>query len=137
MTTTTSTRQRAFVSVYTKDSVSMFESRSLDVLHFCFQMLRASSDSFSNQTISGAFLKLLFIPPTTPALGYLMMFAGTISVPFILTPTLCIEENDPVRSAIVSTIIFVSGIITLLQCTLGVRWVFLPHYFVCPSKAEC
>ncbi|XP_046640676.1 solute carrier family 23 member 1-like [Daphnia pulicaria] len=52
---------------------------------------------------------------------YLMMFGGTISVPFILTPALCIEENDPVRSAIVSTIIFVSGIITLLQCTLGVR----------------
>jgi xanthine/uracil permease len=44
-----------------------------------------------------------------------MMFGGTISVPFILTPALCIEENDPVRSAIVSTIIFVSGIITLLH----------------------
>ncbi|KAK4026412.1 hypothetical protein OUZ56_015410 [Daphnia magna] len=52
---------------------------------------------------------------------YLMMFGGTISVPFILTPALCIEENDPVRSAIVSTIIFVSGIITLLQCTIGIR----------------
>ena len=43
---------------------------------------------------------------------YLMMFGGTISVPFILTPALCIEEDDPVRSAIVSTIIFVSGIVT-------------------------
>ncbi|XP_057376803.1 solute carrier family 23 member 1-like [Daphnia carinata] len=52
---------------------------------------------------------------------YLMMFGGTISVPFILTPALCMEENDPVRSAIVSTIIFVSGIITLLQCTIGIR----------------
>ena len=52
---------------------------------------------------------------------YLMMFGGTISVPFILTPALCIEEDDPVRSAIVSTIIFVSGIVTLLQCTVGVR----------------
>ena len=54
-----------------------------------------------------------------------MMFGGTISVPFILTPALCIEENDPVRSAIVSTIIFVSGIITLLQCTLGVRYLLV------------
>lgn len=42
-------------------------------------------------------------------------------MPFILSPALCIEETDPVRSHLVSTIIFVSGIITLLQCTLGIR----------------
>jgi len=52
---------------------------------------------------------------------YLMMVGGTISVPFILTPAMCIEETDRVRSSIVSTIIFVSGIVTLLQCSIGVR----------------
>ena len=50
-----------------------------------------------------------------------MMVGGTISVPFILTPAMCIEQNDPVRSSIVSTIFFVSGLVTLLQCTIGVR----------------
>ena len=49
------------------------------------------------------------------------MFGGTISMPFILSHALCIEDSDPVRSHLVSTIIFVSGIVTLLQCTLGVR----------------
>ena len=49
------------------------------------------------------------------------MIGGTISVPFILTPALCIEDADPVRSEIVSTIFFVSGMVTLLQCTVGVR----------------
>jgi len=52
---------------------------------------------------------------------YLTMIGGTISVPFILTPALCIEDADPVRSEIVSTIFFVSGMVTLLQCTVGVR----------------
>ena len=49
------------------------------------------------------------------------MFGSLISIPFLLSPALCIEETDPARSQLVSTIVFVSGIITLLQCTLGVR----------------
>ena len=54
---------------------------------------------------------------------YLTMIGGTISVPFILTPAMCIEDSDPVRSQLVSTIIFVSGIITVLQSTIGSRQV--------------
>ena len=49
------------------------------------------------------------------------MFCATVSVPFILTPALCMEETDPSRSHLVSTTIFVSGLITLLQCSFGVR----------------
>ena len=49
------------------------------------------------------------------------MIGATVAVPFILTPALCIEETDPARSDIVSTVIFVSGIVTLLQCSIGVR----------------
>ncbi|KAK8736780.1 hypothetical protein OTU49_004642 [Cherax quadricarinatus] len=52
---------------------------------------------------------------------YLTMVGGTITIPFILTPLMCIDDNDPVRGKIVSTIIFVSGMITLLQATFGVR----------------
>ncbi|XP_042203816.1 solute carrier family 23 member 2-like [Homarus americanus] len=52
---------------------------------------------------------------------YLTMVIGTISVPLILTPLLCIDDSDPVRGQIVSTTIFVSGIITLLQASFGTR----------------
>ena len=69
---------------------------------------------------------------------------GTLSIPYILCPSLCIRsatsssttrrickdakyskfhprEDDPARSYILSTIFFVSGIVTLLQTTLGCR----------------
>lgn len=52
---------------------------------------------------------------------YLAMIGGTISKPIILATYLCMEESDPARGALVSTIIFVSGLVTLLQSTLGVR----------------
>ena len=49
------------------------------------------------------------------------MFGGTVSIPFLLCPALCIEPNDPANGYIISTIFFVSGIVTLLQTSLGVR----------------
>ncbi|XP_042871306.1 solute carrier family 23 member 1-like isoform X2 [Penaeus japonicus] len=52
---------------------------------------------------------------------YLTMVGATITIPFILTPLMCIDDNDPARGKLVSTIIFVSGIVTLLQSTVGVR----------------
>ena len=53
---------------------------------------------------------------------YLTMFGATVSIPFILCPLLCISENDPARGYIISTMFFVSGIITLLQVTFGIRY---------------
>lgn len=52
---------------------------------------------------------------------FLTMIGGTLSIPYILCPSLCIREDDPARSYILSTIFFVSGIVTLLQTTLGCR----------------
>ena len=52
---------------------------------------------------------------------YLTMIGATVAVPFILTPAMCIEETDPARSDIVSTVIFISGLVTLLQCSVGIR----------------
>ncbi|XP_042871312.1 solute carrier family 23 member 2-like [Penaeus japonicus] len=52
---------------------------------------------------------------------YLTMATSSISIPFILVGLFCIEESDPARGHLVSTIIFVSGIITLLQTTFGCR----------------
>jgi len=49
------------------------------------------------------------------------MVGGTIAMPLLLAPALCIEEDDPATSSIISTVVFVSGIVTMLQTTFGVR----------------
>lgn len=50
------------------------------------------------------------------------MFGATVSNPLVLAPALCIGVNDNiVKSELISTIFFVSGIATLLQATLGTR----------------
>ena len=52
---------------------------------------------------------------------YLEMLGSTVACPFILTPALCMDNDDPDKANIISTLVFMSGIITLLQCTLGTR----------------
>ncbi|XP_069977609.1 solute carrier family 23 member 2 [Penaeus vannamei] len=52
---------------------------------------------------------------------FLTMIGGTIATPLIVCRFLCMEESDLGRGHLVSTIMFVSGIITILQTTLGVR----------------
>ncbi|XP_071451216.1 solute carrier family 23 member 1 isoform X2 [Hetaerina americana] len=70
--------------------------------------------------------KLEDIPPwyTCIMLGmqhYLTFVVGIVSVPLIMCPRLCMLDDDPGRGYIVSTLIFVSGLVTLLQATFGVR----------------
>eukprot|EP00096_Caligus_rogercresseyi_P014539 TRINITY_DN7039_c0_g1_i1.p1 TRINITY_DN7039_c0_g1~~TRINITY_DN7039_c0_g1_i1.p1 ORF type:complete len:555 (-),score=51.88 TRINITY_DN7039_c0_g1_i1:374-2038(-) len=52
---------------------------------------------------------------------YLTMFGSTVAIPFIICPAVCMENDDSAKGNIISTILFVSGIITLLQSTFGVR----------------
>ncbi|XP_014234315.1 solute carrier family 23 member 2 [Trichogramma pretiosum] len=52
---------------------------------------------------------------------YLTMIGAIVSIPFILTPALCMAEDDPARSYIISTMIFVTGLVTFLQSTIGCR----------------
>ena len=52
---------------------------------------------------------------------FLTMIGGTLSIPFILCPALCIRDDDPAQGYIISTIFFVSGIVTFLQTTIGCR----------------
>lgn len=52
---------------------------------------------------------------------YLTMFGSTVSIPFLIAPTMCISDDDPARGYIISTIFFVSGMVTILQSTFGVR----------------
>ncbi|XP_063855234.1 solute carrier family 23 member 2-like isoform X4 [Scylla paramamosain] len=83
------------------------------------------------------------IPPwyTCLALGiqhFLMMVESTVSIPYLLTPVMCMVATDPARGAIASTIIFVSGVVTLLQTTFGVRLPIVQggtHGFLSPILA--
>ncbi|XP_011867071.1 PREDICTED: solute carrier family 23 member 2 [Vollenhovia emeryi] len=52
---------------------------------------------------------------------YLTMIGAIVSIPFILTPALCMAEDDPARSHVISTMIFVTGLVTLIQTTVGCR----------------
>ncbi|XP_046989524.1 solute carrier family 23 member 1 isoform X1 [Schistocerca americana] len=52
---------------------------------------------------------------------YLTMIGAIVSIPFILCPALCMKEDDPARGHIISTMIFVTGIVTFLQTTFGCR----------------
>lgn len=52
---------------------------------------------------------------------YLTMIGAIVSIPFILTPALCMENEDPARGLIISTMIFVTGLVTFVQATWGCR----------------
>ncbi|KAL1374557.1 hypothetical protein pipiens_018017 [Culex pipiens pipiens] len=52
---------------------------------------------------------------------YLTMIGAIVSIPFILTPALCMEDEDPSRGIIISTMIFVTGLVTYIQATWGCR----------------
>jgi len=49
------------------------------------------------------------------------MFVATLTVPILLAPALCMNEDHVGLSEITGTLFFTSGIITLLQTTFGVR----------------
>ncbi|KAG4076097.1 hypothetical protein HA402_011443 [Bradysia odoriphaga] len=52
---------------------------------------------------------------------YLEMIGATIACPFFLAPALCMADDDPDKANIISTLVFMSGIITIFQSTLGTR----------------
>ena len=54
---------------------------------------------------------------------YMTMFGSTVAIPFILAGPLCVSNNNLVLSEIISTIFCVSGIATLLQSSIGNRFV--------------
>ena len=52
---------------------------------------------------------------------YMLMFSSVMVVPFILSGALCFSDKPVVISNVLSTILFVSGIVTFLQATFGSR----------------
>lgn len=49
------------------------------------------------------------------------MIGAIVSIPFILTPALCMPDDSPSRGEIIATMIFVTGLVTLIQTTFGCR----------------
>lgn len=49
------------------------------------------------------------------------MIGAIVAIPFILTPALCMEDGNPARGTIISTMIFVTGLVTIFQATFGCR----------------
>jgi len=52
---------------------------------------------------------------------YLTMFGATIAIPLVISPALCVGDDDLARSEIMATLFFVSGLVTAIQTTFGVR----------------
>ncbi|CAG7826767.1 unnamed protein product [Allacma fusca] len=53
--------------------------------------------------------------------NYLEMIGATVACPFFLAPAICMADDDPDKANIISTLVFISGIITILQSTFGTR----------------
>ncbi|KAK7586119.1 hypothetical protein V9T40_003995 [Parthenolecanium corni] len=52
---------------------------------------------------------------------YMTMISAIVSIPFVLTPALCMTDDDPAKSYIISTMIFVTSFVTFIQVTFGCR----------------
>ncbi|ELT94865.1 hypothetical protein CAPTEDRAFT_177506 [Capitella teleta] len=52
---------------------------------------------------------------------YLTMFGATLSIPLIVAPMLCVGNDTIATAEILGTILFVSGLVTCLQSTIGCR----------------
>lgn len=53
---------------------------------------------------------------------YLTMFGATLSVPLIVAPELCIGNDYIATAELLGTILFVAGLVTILQSTIGSRY---------------
>ncbi|XP_071960653.1 solute carrier family 23 member 2-like [Antedon mediterranea] len=87
--------------------------------------------------------------PTTFGLAFqhfLMLFSGCMVIPFIFAPSLCIEDNLLAQCYLISTVLFVSGLSTIIQTGLGVRLpiaqggafsYIVPALAICNMHGEC
>ena len=49
------------------------------------------------------------------------MFFATLTVPFLLSGAICMDEDNVGKAEIIGTLFTASGLITLLQTIVGVR----------------
>ncbi len=53
------------------------------------------------------------------------MLGGCIALPLLLAPALCISGDEDAQAQILNTMIFVSGMVTALQTSLGTRYILI------------
>ncbi|XP_041462840.1 solute carrier family 23 member 1-like [Lytechinus variegatus] len=87
---------------------------------------RKKADQILKEISGDMMYRLEDRPPwyTTGVLAFqhfLTMFSGSIAVPIALAPFLCIDQDITLLSKFIATIIFVSGVQTFLQTTMGIR----------------
>ncbi|KAG1649641.1 Solute carrier family 23 member 2 [Nymphon striatum] len=51
----------------------------------------------------------------------LLMIGSVIGLPFILIPKLCMDFHEEAVGLFISNVMFVSGVVTFLQTTFGIR----------------
>ncbi|XP_071491350.1 solute carrier family 23 member 1-like isoform X2 [Diadema antillarum] len=77
---------------------------------------------------------------------FLTMFSGVLAIPLILSESLCLQEDLVTLSKVIGTIFFVSGLVTVLQSTFGVRLpiiqggtfaFLLPTFSILQLKGDC
>ena len=61
------------------------------------------------------------------------MLGGMISLPVILAPAFCIQHDEVAKTQLLNTMLFVSGMVTLLQAGLGTRYLSM-CYLLKPSS---
>lgn len=49
------------------------------------------------------------------------MFGSTVAVTYLVTPAMCMGDDNPYRANIIATTMFANGLVTLLQTTIGIR----------------
>ena len=72
----------------------------------------------------GIFASLQWVPGGSCCLQhYMSMFVSSLTIPILLAPAMCMEEDNVGKSEIIGTLFVTSGIITLMQNIIGVRYV--------------
>lgn len=52
---------------------------------------------------------------------FLIMFGSTLTVPLVVTEAMCFGDDFVAKSEVIGTVFFVSGLVTVIQSTIGVR----------------
>ena len=52
---------------------------------------------------------------------FISMFLGSLSVPYVLGPAICLGGDGVAMSELIGTLGFVSGLVTLAQLFIGIR----------------
>ncbi|ELU07254.1 hypothetical protein CAPTEDRAFT_98109, partial [Capitella teleta] len=66
------------------------------------------------------------IPPWYPTVlfgykHYLTMFGRIFALPLLMAPALCVGNNFLVTAELLGTMLFMSGLVTMLQSSIGIR----------------